>query len=315
MSDTTQNPDDMSQEPVLTAAEVADLAEEGTIEVTIDEIETVQLPDGTLVTEEIVTHGEVDGTLVVTETEMVESLDGIVTIDEVTTTEAPDGTVTVEEVAETIAPEELDPVEMFRFEQMSLPGQWYVVHSYAGLEGRVKANLEKRIETLNMEDYIYQVEVPKERVVEIKQGQKETVERSKFPGYVLVRMDLTDDDHKDDVWSAVRHTPGVTGFVGNAYEPVPLTLDEVVQMLAPPAAPAREKEESRSAGALGGTQPRVTEIDLSVGDSVTVVDGPFATLHATISEINLDAQKVTGLVEIFGRETPVELSFSQIQKN
>jgi transcriptional antiterminator NusG len=192
-----------------------------------------------------------------------------------------------------------DPVAEFREALRSAPGEWYVIHSYAGYENRVKANLENRIASLNMEDYIFQVEVPQEEVIEIKNGQRKNVRRNKFPGYVLVRMDLTDES-----WSAVRHTPGVTGFVGHTHEPSPLTLDEVVKILAPEP---QKKEKGRAA--------EVKVLDFEVGDSVTVIDGPFATLQATIHEINPDAQKVKGLVEIFGRETPVELSFSQIQKN
>jgi len=188
-------------------------------------------------------------------------------------------------------------------------GEWFVVHSYAGYENRVKSNLETRITSLNMEDYIFQVEVPMEEVTEIKQGQRKLVRRTKFPGYVLVRMDLTDES-----WGAVRHTPGVTGFVGHGHQPSPLSLDEVVAILAP--APERKPGVPAAAGATPGAAPtEVRVVDFSVGDSVTVVDGPFATLHATVSEINIEAQKVTGLVEIFGRETPVELAFSQIQKN
>ena len=208
---------------------------------------------------------------------------------------------------------ELDPVEEFREAVRNAPGDWDVIHSYAGYENKVKANIESRSKSLDMEDYIFQVEVPIEEVVEIKQGQRKTVKRNKFPGYVLVRMDLT--DKTVDAWGTVRHTPGVTGFVGQAHDPIPLTLDEVVRILAPepekPVAPV-------SSGSKGGFEPEAatqTEIDVSIGDSVTVIDGPFATLHATISEINVDAQKITGLVEIFGRETPVELGFNQIQKN
>jgi transcription termination/antitermination protein NusG len=192
-----------------------------------------------------------------------------------------------------------DPVREFREALRIAAGDWYVVHSYAGYENRVKANLENRIASLNMEDFIFQVEVPQEDVIEIKNGQRKNVRRNKFPGYVLVRMDLTDES-----WSAVRHTPGVTGFVGHTHEPSPLTLDEVVKILAPEP---QKKEKGRA------TEVKV--LDFEVGDSVTVIDGPFATLQATIHEINPDAQKVKGLVEIFGRETPVELSFSQIQKN
>ncbi len=208
--------------------------------------------------------------------------------------------------------DEVDPVEAFR-EQMRLSvGDWFVIHSYAGYENRVKTNLETRIVSLNMEDYIFQVEVPMEEVTEIKQGQRKLVRRTKFPGYVLVRMDLTDES-----WGAVRHTPGVTGFVGHGHQPAPLSLDEVVNILAP--APERKAGAPAAAGSAaagsGGAPAAEIQVDFSVGDSVTVVDGPFATLHATVSEINIEAQKVTGLVEIFGRETPVELAFSQIQKN
>ena len=205
--------------------------------------------------------------------------------------------------------EEEDPVEAFREQMRMAVGEWFVVHSYAGYENRVKSNLETRITSLNMEDYIFQVEVPMEEVTEIKQGQRKLVRRTKFPGYVLVRMDLTDES-----WGAVRHTPGVTGFVGHGHQPSPLSLDEVVAILAP--APERKPGVPATAGATPGAAPtEVRVVDFSVGDSVTVVDGPFATLHATVSEINIEAQKVTGLVEIFGRETPVELAFSQIQKN
>jgi transcriptional antiterminator NusG len=199
--------------------------------------------------------------------------------------------------------DETDPVEAFRERMRTELGDWYVVHSYAGYENKVKTNLESRITSLNMEDLIFQVEVPMEEVTEIKNGQRKLVRRNKFPGYVLVRMDLTDAS-----WGTVRHTPGVTGFVGHGHQPAPLSLDEVVSILAP----APEKKAGSPAAATPG---EVTVVDFSVGDSVTVIDGPFATLHATVSEINADAQKVTGLVEIFGRETPVELGFSQIQKN
>ncbi len=203
----------------------------------------------------------------------------------------------------------VDPVAAFREELRTLPGEWYVIHTYAGYENRVKANLEQRAVSLNVEDYIYQAEVPQEEVVQIKNGDRRTVRQNKLPGYVLVRMDLTNES-----WGVVRNTPGVTGFVGNAYDPYPLTLDEIVKMLAP------EVEEQAAAGAEGGAatpkkKVEVQVLDFEVGDSVTVTDGPFATLQATINEINADSKKVKGLVEIFGRETPVELSFDQIQKN
>ena len=209
--------------------------------------------------------------------------------------------ILVEEIVE-------DPVVAFREQMRIAPGDWYVIHSYAGYENKVKGNIETRITTMNMEDYIFQVEVPMEEVTEIKSGVRKLVRRNKFPGYVLVRMDLTDES-----WGAIRHTPGVTGFVGHGHQPAPLSLDEVVNILAP--APEKKAATPGSPATSGGTAAAAVEIDFAVGDSVTVVDGPFATLHATISEINIEAQKVTGLVEIFGRETPVELAFSQINKN
>jgi len=213
--------------------------------------------------------------------------------------------------ADAVVEEEIDPVEAFREEMRIAPGDWYVVHSYSGYENKVKGNIEARTTTLNMEDYIFQVEVPMEEVTEIKGGVRKQVKRNKFPGYVLVRMDLTDES-----WGVVRHPPGVTGFVGHGHSPAPLSVDEVVAILAP----APEKKPAAAAGPTSMAEAAAAaaapiEIDFSVGDSVTVVDGPFATLHATISEINIEAQKVTGLVEIFGRETPVELAFSQIDKN
>ncbi|MFE9570209.1 transcription termination/antitermination protein NusG [Streptomyces sp. NPDC006692] len=214
-----------------------------------------------------------------------------------------------EEAAEPAAP--VDPVEALRQELRFLPGEWYVIHTYAGYEKRVKANLEQRAVSLNVEEFIYQAEVPEEEIVQIKNGERKNVRQNKLPGYVLVRMDLTNES-----WGVVRNTPGVTGFVGNAYDPYPLTLDEIVKMLAPEA---EEKAAREAAEAEGKPAPQrkveVQVLDFEVGDSVTVTDGPFATLQATINEINADSKKVKGLVEIFGRETPVELSFDQIQKN
>jgi transcriptional antiterminator NusG len=209
------------------------------------------------------------------------------------------------------AAEDDDPLEAFRRDLGAKPGDWYVVHTYSGMEKRVKQNLENRIISLNMEDYIHEVVVPTEDVAEIKNGQRKTVNRTRFAGYVLVRMDLTDES-----WSAVRHTPSVTGFVGHAHQPVPLSLDEVEKMLAPAvvAAAATAASAEPGAAAAAPTRKKVEVADFDVSDSVMVVDGPFATLHATITEINAEAQRVKALVEIFGRETPVELSFSQIQK-
>ncbi|WP_371669705.1 transcription termination/antitermination protein NusG [Streptomyces sp. NBC_00289] len=208
-------------------------------------------------------------------------------------------------------PEPVDPVTALREELRLLPGEWYVIHTYAGYENRVKTNLEQRAVSLNVEDFIFQAEVPQEEVAQIKNGERKTIRQNKLPGYVLVRMDLTNES-----WGVVRNTPGVTGFVGNAYDPYPLTLDEIVKMLAPEA---EEKAAREAAEAEGKPVPQrkveVQVLDFEVGDSVTVTDGPFATLQATINEINPDSKKVKGLVEIFGRETPVELSFDQIQKN
>lgn len=217
----------------------------------------------------------------------------------------------VDEAEEEEPAEPVDPVVALREELRTLPGEWYVIHTYAGYENRVKTNLEQRAVSLNVEDYIFQAEVPQEEVVQIKNGDRKTIRQNKLPGYVLVRMDLTNES-----WGVVRNTPGVTGFVGNAYDPYPLTLDEIVKMLAPEA---EEKAAREAAEAEGKPVParkvEVQVLDFEVGDSVTVTDGPFATLQATINEINADSKKVKGLVEIFGRETPVELSFDQIQKN
>ena len=197
------------------------------------------------------------------------------------------------------APEDDDPVALYKAELRLQPGDWYVVHSYAGYENRVKANLESRTQSLNMEDYIYQIEVPVHEVTEIKQGKRQQVSEKVLPGYILVRMDLTDES-----WAAVRNTPGVTGFVGLSSRPSPLSLDEVASLLAP------EPEEK----AAQTEAVRRSSVEYEVGESVTVMDGPFATLPATVNEINPDTQKLKVLVSIFGRETPVELSFDQVSK-
>ena len=194
--------------------------------------------------------------------------------------------------------EETDPIEDLRQALRLAPGEWYVVHSYAGYENKVKTNLESRITSLDMEDYIFQIEVPTQEITEVKNGKRQQVQSKVFPGYLLVRMELSPES-----WSAVRNTPGVTGFVGatsRADRPSPLSLDEVLKILAPTV----QKE----------TKPQVKVVDFEVGDSVTVTEGAFATLPATISEINPDAQKLKVLVSIFGRETPVELNFNQVSK-
>ncbi len=210
-------------------------------------------------------------------------------------------------LAEDALAEDEDPLETLRRELRTQFGDWYVVHSYAGYENKVKTNLESRISSLDMEDYIFQVEVPTEDVVEIKNGKRQQVQRKVFPGYILVRMELNDES-----WGAVRNTPGVTGFVGATSRPSPLSLDEVVKILAP----AVKKQAAVLSGKpiAAGEKAPVALVDYEVGESVTVMDGPFATLPATISEIDPVHQKLHVLVSIFGRETPVELSFSQVSK-
>jgi transcriptional antiterminator NusG len=206
------------------------------------------------------------------------------------------------------AAEDVDPVEELRAQLRRAPGDWFVVHSYAGYENKVKTNLESRISSLDMEDYIFQVEVPTEEVVEIKNGKRQQVNRKVFPGYILVRMELTDDS-----WGAVRNTPGVTGFVGATSKPSPLSMDEVVKILAPATQKAAAPLKGGAAAETGG-QVAVAVVDFEIGESVTVMDGPFATLPATINEIDSLHSKLKVLVSIFGRETPVELSFSQVSK-
>lgn len=250
-------------------------------ESTIEDVETEESPTGEPGPAEAATEAEP------TEAELTEA-------------ESASDEAAEDEAAGSVESEESDPLAEFRRALRAKPGEWFVVQTYSGMENRVRANLENRIGSLNMEDFIFEIEVPTEEVAEIKNGQRRMVKRNRFPGYVLVRMDMTDES-----WSAVRNTPAVTGFVGHAHQPIPLGLDEVERWLAPQVAeqakPAEEKKQ-------------VEVVDFEVGDSVMVVDGPFATLHATINEINADSQKIKGLVEIFGRETPVELSFNQIQK-
>ncbi len=209
-----------------------------------------------------------------------------------------DAPVAAEAAAEPVAEAEVevDPVEEMRAALRRAPGEWYVVHSYAGYENRVKTNLETRTTSLNMEEYIFQVEVPQREESVVKNGQRKMVKQNLLPGYVLVRMDLTDES-----WGAVRNTPGVTGFVGHTHRPSPLSLDEVLKFLAPEQEKKEKVVETKAA-------------DFEIGESVTVMDGPFATLPASINEIHADSQKLKVLVSIFGRETPVELSFNQVQK-
>jgi transcription termination/antitermination protein NusG len=194
---------------------------------------------------------------------------------------------------------DVDPVEEFMRQLRAMPGDWYVIHSYAGYENRVKTNLENRIGSLNMEDYIFQIEVPVHNVTEVKQGKRQQVTEKVLPGYILVRLELTDES-----WAVVRNTPGVTGFVGLSSRPSPLSLHEVASLLAPEPEEQVKQAEAKAA----------PKVDYEVGESVTVMDGPFATLPATVNEINADTQKLKVLVSIFGRETPVELSFEQVAK-
>ncbi|TDQ05691.1 transcription termination/antitermination protein NusG [Labedaea rhizosphaerae] len=229
--------------------------------------------------------------------------------DDTADTDETDETAEADEAAATAEEPVEDPAAEMRAALRSAPGDWYVVHSYAGYENKVKTNLETRIQTLDMEDFIFQVEVPTEEVTEIKNGQRKQVQRKVLPGYILVRMDLNDAS-----WSAVRNTPGVTGFVGATSKPSPLTIDDVLKFLLPQVEPAKAAAAGGKASTATATKAPTVEVDFEVGESVTVMDGPFATLPATISEVNADGQKLKVLVSIFGRETPVELSFTQVSK-
>jgi transcriptional antiterminator NusG len=223
--------------------------------------------------------------------------------DDVTGEDAEEGAEGTDVLAAAAA-QATDPAEEFKSKLRRQEGDWYVIHSYAGYENRVKANLETRIQTLDMEDYIFEIQVPMEEVVEIKNAQRKVINRVRIPGYVLVRMDLTDAS-----WGAVRHTPGVTGFVGNAHNPVPLRLDEVFSMLAPVF-----EEEQAEKGKPAKQAAAPVNVDFEVGESVIVKEGPFETLPATISEIKVDSQTLVVLVSIFERETPVTLAFNQVTK-
>jgi transcription termination/antitermination protein NusG len=238
-----------------------------------------------------------------------ESADGVIA-DEAVEAEATEAEVSDE--ADDIAEEPVDPVAEMKAALRRAPGDWYVIHSYAGYENKVKANLETRVQNLDVGDYIFQVEVPTEEVTEIKNGQRKQVNRKVLPGYILVRMELNDES-----WGAVRNTPGVTGFVGATSRPSPLTINEVVKFLMPQQ--GAKKPAAAAAAVAGDTSAETAakpliEVDFEVGESVTVMDGPFATLPASISEVNAEQQKLKVLVSIFGRETPVELSFNQVSK-
>ncbi len=206
--------------------------------------------------------------------------------------------------------EDVDPAVALKADLRLKPGEWYVIHSYAGYENKVKANLETRVQNLDVGDYIFQVEVPTEEVTEIKNGQRKQVNRKVLPGYILVRMELNDES-----WGAVRNTPGVTGFVGATSRPSALGLDDVVKFLLPQGQPKKAAKSTSGAASSEATleRPEIL-VDFEVGESVTVMDGPFATLPASISEVNAEQQKLKVLVSIFGRETPVELTFNQVAK-
>ncbi len=249
--------------------------------------------------EELTTQPEADAAASVQETDL--AVDG-----------SPAATSTEVTVPDDAPPaggeDEVDPVEEMKTALRRAPGEWYVVHSYAGYENKVKTNLETRVQTLDVEEFIFQVEVPVEEVTEIKNGQRKQVSRKVLPGYILVRMDLNDAS-----WGAVRNTPGVTGFVGATSRPSPLTIDEVLKFLMP----VQDRKKAATTGAAGDGETAggsTIVVDFAVGESVTVMDGPFATLPATISEVNAEQQKLKVLVSIFGRETPVELSFTQVAK-
>ncbi|MFD3545719.1 transcription termination/antitermination protein NusG [Streptomyces sp. NPDC058655] len=314
MSDPNLNASDESVESVESVEDQLDIVEAADA-VDPDEAELADAEAG-VAAEEAALHVEAEvegGARVEDDAEVEEAADDEAGAEEVEG--AVEADADADEEAEEAAPvepaEPVDPVQALREELRLLPGEWYVIHTYAGYEKRVKANLEQRAVSLNVEEFIYQAEVPEEEIVQIKNGERKNVRQNKLPGYVLVRMDLTNES-----WGVVRNTPGVTGFVGNAYDPYPLTLDEIVKMLAPEAQEKAAKAAAEEAGLPAPSVKRTIEVlDFEVGDSVTVTDGPFATLQATINEINPDSKKVKGLVEIFGRETPVELSFDQIQKN
>ncbi|MEI6694146.1 MAG: transcription termination/antitermination protein NusG [Actinomycetes bacterium] len=231
-----------------------------------------------------------------------ETVDEVAAIDDsVESTDSTDSAEGAEGADDAGKESEDDEVAAFRAQMLRSVGDWYVVHSYAGYENRVKTNLESRVSSMHMEDYIFQIEVPMEEVTEVKKGERKTVKRNKFPGYVLVRMDLADAS-----WGVVRNTPGVTGFVGHAHTPSPLTIDEVVKILAPVSETKAAEAAAEAAAA--------TIVDLEVGETITVVKGAFATLPGTIIEINPDTQKLKVLLSIFGRETPVELAMNEVEK-
>jgi transcriptional antiterminator NusG len=259
----------------------------------------------TVITDEAAEHLE--------ESTAAEAVEGLTPVEGLTFAEDSPTEATVDEQAAPDAPgedEEEDPAVALKKELRLKPGDWYVIHSYAGYENKVKANLETRVQNLDVGDYIFQVEVPTEEVTEIKNGVRKQVNRKVLPGYILVRMELNDES-----WGAVRNTPGVTGFVGATSRPSPLSLDDVVKFLLPQGQPKKAAKSTAGAASSEASleRPEIL-VDFEVGESVTVMDGPFATLPASISEVNAEQQKLKVLVSIFGRETPVELTFNQVAK-
>ncbi|MDQ0755459.1 transcription termination/antitermination protein NusG [Arthrobacter sp. B3I4] len=288
----------MSEQELEVTETELDKSQDAAVEAT-EESEAVSAAPESDVDDEAVAAAEADGEAVSDDESDAVSADETVSADEAGTEEEGDA------LAAAAATAEADPADEFKAKLRRQEGDWYVIHSYAGYENRVKANLETRIQTLDMEDYIFEIQVPMEEVVEIKNAQRKVINRVRIPGYVLVRMDLTDAS-----WGAVRHTPGVTGFVGNAHNPVPLRLDEVFSMLAP----VFEGEQAEKGKPVNKQNQAPVAVDFEIGESVIVKEGPFETLPATISEIKVDSQTLVVLVSIFERETPVTLAFNQVSK-
>ncbi|MGP9539546.1 transcription termination/antitermination protein NusG [Brachybacterium sp. AOP43-C2-M15] len=318
MSDQTSTPDESYQDlddslsfsASAAPADAAPQGEEATQETTedvVDPLETVEAPEADAAEGDEDEDSEGEGSEGA-DTDATESADGADDALDAATEPADEADAEgAEDSAEGEVPAEEDPLVQLKMHLRSALGEWYVIHSYSGHENRVKTQLATRTETQDMEDYIFEVQVPMEDATEVKNGQKKIVRRVRIPGYVLVRMDLTTES-----WRVVRDTPGVTGFVGNATEPTPLTFDEIYSMLSPSVGLPEKKRSS------GGTPSKPAAAqkmpDFNVGESVTVMDGPFETMPATISEIHAESQKVQVLVSIFGRETPVELAFDQVAK-
>jgi transcriptional antiterminator NusG len=304
-----------SAEHVAVHVEDEDGEEDGTadIDIDIDDPEADAIVNDALNLDEAAESEAAAEVLNESVAEEVAELDAAAA-DEVTPYDGPDlgaDDVQGDEASSDDEDAEEDPYEAFRMDLRMLPGKWYVIHSYAGFERKVKANIEQRKSTLEVEDEIYQIEVPMEDVVEIKNGQRKMVTRVRIPGYVLVRMELT-----EDTWSVVRHTPGVTGFVGNAHNPTPLRFEEAFNMLKS-LVEVKDVPTAKNIASKGGVavaRPLPAEVDFEVGETITIKEGSFAGLPGSISEIKPESGKLTVLVSLFERETPVELSFDQVTK-